>query len=64
MKQGFSIGMDIVVDEDGQYNASISYLVTDDNDLVASSTGDSLEEACQNVYNELIVFIKRPINVL
>lgn len=54
MKKGFSLGMDVTINEDNQYDASIAYLDTDDNDFTAEAQGDNLEEVCVNLYNSLL----------
>ena len=53
MKQGFSLGMDVTINEDGQYDASISYLDTDDYEIRANAQGEDIEEVCWNLYDKL-----------
>lgn len=53
MKQGFSLGMDVTINEEGQYDASISYLDTDDNEIRANAQGENIEEVCWDLYDKL-----------
>lgn len=53
MKQGFSLGMDVTINEDGKYDASISYLDTEDNEIAANAQGKNIEEVCWDLYNKL-----------
>lgn len=53
MKQGFSLGMDVTINKDGLYDANISYLDTEDNEIKASTQGKNIEEVCWNLYKDL-----------
>lgn len=54
MKNGFSLGVDVIVDEDGKYDASVAYTDTDNIELEAEAKGKNIEEVCWLLYEELV----------